>query len=216
MSKDFKLGKRIAWLRTNRGLEQKPAAEALGILYTTYQKYEYGNFPSRKNIDRILNYYKCAKSWLLTGEGVPYPDKKPAEPTVEPQKDLPIGSFDKFLDEIKRSRELDQTISELIVSKRQGGFDSVLFKTIYDVMREFLNKNGREDLNSIDFGIAAIIQTVYRELKRTPNKEELMSLISTLHSLGKIFPYGVPLTPHEQLELLSWGQLQSPEENMEG
>ncbi|HPN08362.1 MAG TPA: helix-turn-helix domain-containing protein [Syntrophales bacterium] len=214
MGKDFELGKRIAWLRTNRGMEQKAAAEALGIAYFTYQHYEYGNHPSRKNIDHILNYYKCAKSWLLTGEGFPYPDspeKKPTELTVESQKDLPPGSFDKFMDEIKRSRELDRTISELIISMRHGGFDAVLFKTIYDVMREFLNMNGREDLNSIDFGIAAIIQTIYRELKRTPNQEELMSLIKSLHELSKIFPHGIPLTPHEQNELFSWGKIQATE-----
>ena len=215
-----KIGERLIELREGKNLNQTQAANVVGIPQRTYQNYEYGlSKPNTKYLKKIIDHYGCDYSWLLTGEGVPYPDKpqeKPAEPTVEEQKDLPPGSFDKFMDEIKRSRELDRTISELIVSKRQGGFDSVLFKTIYDVMREFLNKNGREDLNSIDFGIAAIIQTIYRELKRTPNKEELMSLISTLHSLGKIFPYGVPLTPHEQLELLSWGQLQSPEENMEG
>jgi|GEM_PF-3555670 transcriptional regulator with XRE-family HTH domain len=73
--KDIGLGKRIAWLRKNRGLEQKEAAEQIGILYGTYQLYEYGNHPSRKNIELILAFYKCSRAWLLTGEGVPYPDR---------------------------------------------------------------------------------------------------------------------------------------------
>lgn len=79
--KDIELGKRIAWLRTDRGLEQKVAAAAIGIRYTTYQKYEYGNFPNRENQNKILKYYTCSKSWLLTGEGVPYPDR-PEEPVM--------------------------------------------------------------------------------------------------------------------------------------
>lgn len=83
MSKDIELGKRIAWLRTNDGLEQKAAAEAIGLLYTTYQKYEYGNCPSRKNLEKLLKKYACAKSWLLTGEGVPYPSGGP-EPFAGP------------------------------------------------------------------------------------------------------------------------------------
>lgn len=206
----LEIGNRLVKLRKLKGYNQQEAADILKIKQRTYQNYEYGERqPNTGNLKKIIDYYGCDYSWLLTGEGVPYPDKpqeNPTEPTVEPQKDLPIGSFDKFLYEIKRSREIDHIISDLITSKRQGGFDSVLFKAIYDVMREFLNKNGREDLDSVDFGIAAIIQTIYRELKRTPTKEELMTLISTLHALGQIFPHGVPLTPHEQLELFSWGR----------
>jgi transcriptional regulator with XRE-family HTH domain len=74
--KDIELGKRIAGLRTGRNLEQKAAAAAIGIKYGTYQHYEYGNVPSRKFLSLILQYYKCSKSWLQTGEGVPYPDKQ--------------------------------------------------------------------------------------------------------------------------------------------
>ena len=80
--KDIELGKRIAWLRTNRGMEQKAAAEAIGILYTTYQKYEYGNFPSRRNLDKILKYYACFKSWLLTGEGEPFVGAREKHPEI--------------------------------------------------------------------------------------------------------------------------------------
>lgn len=80
MGKDLELGKRIAWLRTNKGLEQKEIAKAIDIIYGTYQLYEYGNHPNRKNIDKILKYYKCDLSWLLTGEGVPYPDRPLEKP----------------------------------------------------------------------------------------------------------------------------------------
>jgi len=80
MSKDLELGKRIAWLRTNRGLEQTQIAAEMGFVYGTYQKYEYGYAPSRRNIDTILRYYKCSRAWLLTGEGVPYPDRPQEKP----------------------------------------------------------------------------------------------------------------------------------------
>lgn len=226
----IQIGKRLKWLRENMGLSQSSAIEKLGILATTYQKYEQGiSKPNTSKRQNIIDFYSCSVGWLLAGEGVPYPDRPDVRPpeeqapepehpsallppeTVVPQKDLPADSFEKFTDEIKRSRELDRTISELIVSKRQGGFDEVLFKTIYDVLREFLNKIGRNDLNSNDFGFANVIHTIYRELKKTPEKEELMSLISTLYALGKVFPYGVSLTPHEQMELFSWGRFPAPE-----
>ncbi|MCX5825334.1 MAG: helix-turn-helix transcriptional regulator [Deltaproteobacteria bacterium] len=82
MAKDIEFGKRIAWLRINRGLEQKPAAVAMGILYGTYQPYEYGKRPSWRKIEQILSFYQCSKSWLLTGEGVPYPKEGGPEPSV--------------------------------------------------------------------------------------------------------------------------------------
>jgi len=75
MGKDLELGKRIAWLRTNRGLEQKAVASLTGIPYSTYQAYEYGNRLSWKNGERLLSFYKCNNAWLLTGEGEPYPGK---------------------------------------------------------------------------------------------------------------------------------------------
>lgn len=76
MDKDLKLGERIAWLRKNRNLEQNKAAQAIGIKFHTYQPYEYGKHPSRKNLELILNFYGCSRSWLLTGEGSPYPDQQ--------------------------------------------------------------------------------------------------------------------------------------------
>lgn len=80
MSKDLNLGKRIAWLRTNRGLEQAEVAKAMGFVYGSYQKYEYGYPPNRRNLEAIIRYYKCSKSWLVTGEGVPYPDRPEERP----------------------------------------------------------------------------------------------------------------------------------------
>jgi transcriptional regulator with XRE-family HTH domain len=229
----IQIGKRLKWLRENMGLSQSSAIEKLGILATTYQKYEQGiSKPNTSKRQNIIDFYGCSVGWLLAGEGVPYPDRPDVRPpdeqateseqpsaslapeTVVPQKDLPPGTFDRFMDEIKRSRELDHTISELIVSKRQGGFDEVLFKTIHDAIREFLNKNGRHDLCSRDFGFANVIHVIYRELKKTPQKEELMSLIAALHALGRVFPCGVPLTSHEQNELFSWGRLPAPEDNI--
>ncbi len=82
MEKDLELGKRIAWLRRNGSLEQQQAAEAIGISYHTYQPYEYGRHPSRKNLELILNYYNCSRSWLLTGEGEPFPGARQKYPEV--------------------------------------------------------------------------------------------------------------------------------------
>jgi len=124
MGKDIELGKRIVWLRTNRGLEQKAAAEGMGILYTTYQKYEYGNFPSRINIGKILNYYACSKSWLLTGEGVPYPDR----PAEKPDTPSTPGNV-VYLSPAKRL--LDEAIAEAGADLNDAQKDALL-KVIQD------------------------------------------------------------------------------------
>ena len=72
----IELKDRITWLRKNKMLEQKEAAIEIGIVYETYQKYEYGNHPNRKNIDKIVSYYNCNRAWLLTGSGEPYQEEK--------------------------------------------------------------------------------------------------------------------------------------------
>jgi phage repressor protein C with HTH and peptisase S24 domain len=71
---DVSLGKRIQQLRNDRSLSQKAlAASGIGISLPTIQRYEAGELPGAKGLDKIVNYYKCSKLWLLTGEGVPYP-----------------------------------------------------------------------------------------------------------------------------------------------
>lgn len=82
MNKDLELGKRIAWLRKYRNLKQIEVAKVLGIAYQSYQAYEYGSHPSRKNLELILNYYNCSRSWLLTGEGEPFPGARQKYPEV--------------------------------------------------------------------------------------------------------------------------------------
>ena len=208
----FEIVRRLIQLREERRLTKKDAAKDLGIQYPTYQKFETGvSKPNTLNLKKIIDYYGCSIGWLLAGEGTPYPDQpqdRPEEITELP-RDLPPGSFDRFMEEVKKSNELEYTISELITSTRQGGLDFVLFRIITDVVMECLNK---DKLDSNDFSVVGIIQTIYRELKRTPTKEELAPLITALRALGKIFPYGVPLTPHEQITLFSWGRLPAPED----
>ena len=82
MGKDLELGKRIAWLRTDRGFEQTQAASEINIKFGTYQRYEYGYVPSRKNVDKLLIYYKCNRAWLVTGEGEPFPGTGHGYPDV--------------------------------------------------------------------------------------------------------------------------------------
>lgn len=69
MSEGANLNERIALLRTRAGLTLEEAAQAIGIKYTTYVKYEYGNRPNRKNLKKIIDFYGCDEAWLLTGEG---------------------------------------------------------------------------------------------------------------------------------------------------
>lgn len=219
---DVSLGKRIQWLRNDRSLSQKALADSeIGISLPTIQRYESGELPGAKGIDKIVNYYKCSKSWLLTGEGVPYPDKPQEKPEVSGEipnifnnhKDLPDDQLTVLLDHLKTLSRNDRKriISDLISSTRRGGIDDVLVNKICAVVLEFLCKKGKSSLDSYDFMFAMTLQTIYRELQKSPNENELMVVIETLYAVGKVFPGGVPLTPHEQLELFSWGQIPAPE-----
>lgn len=77
MDENKELSKRLKALRTWYGFSnKKDAASAIGIKFGTYQRYEYGGYPSRKNIDKIVSFYGCSKTWLLTGEGSVSPPGK--------------------------------------------------------------------------------------------------------------------------------------------
>jgi len=215
------IGNRLIELRDGKNLNQTQAATVITIPQRTYQNYEYGTSkPNTEYLKKIIDYYGCSYAWLLTGEGVPYPDRpheKPDAPGEIPKfsdifdddKDLPQEELDALMDRLGKLSKNDtkRVISGLIVSSRRGDIDAVLLRTIYGVMKEFINKNGKKELDSNDFAISIIIQMVYRELRKIPTREEILSLIEALHVLGKVFPCGVPLTPYEQMELFSWGQL---------
>jgi len=70
------IGERLIDLRTARGLNQKQAVLVLDIKDRTYQNYEYGfSKPNTENLKKIIDYYGCSYTWLLTGEGTSYPDQ---------------------------------------------------------------------------------------------------------------------------------------------
>jgi len=116
---NIELGNRIAWLRKNRGLEQKAVASNIGIAYSTYQHYEYGYNPRKKYLDRIVDYYGCNRSWLFTGEGEPFPDagqngKDVSVTSAHPvtAKDAPLSSTvpaTPFTNEFRISEALQMT-----------------------------------------------------------------------------------------------------------
>lgn len=145
MDKDLDLGNRIAWLRKDRGLEQKEAASAIGINYGTYQHYEYGNHPSRKLLSFILQFYGCDKSWLLTGEGVPYPDRPPEQqaPSASAEPSAPAKSLD-LSDEFVLVKRVRGMISA------GGGLapdNSVDMQLAF--RRDFINRKGNPDNMSL-------------------------------------------------------------------
>lgn len=68
------LSLRLIWLRNSKGMSQNEVGVALGMASPrVYQKWELGYHPNRKNLDRIIEYYGCSRTWLITGEGDPFP-----------------------------------------------------------------------------------------------------------------------------------------------
>lgn len=217
---DVSLGKRIQRLRNDRSLSQKALADSeIGISLPTIQRYESGELPGAKGLDKIVNYYKCSKSWLLTGEGVPYPDK-PQEKHGDNQenikfnsiadevKDLPTEELDHLIDGLKKLSKKDtaRIISRLTTCSRRGDIDSSLLKCIHAAMKEFFSVRDKKELDSLDFAASLVLHTIYRELRKEPSREELIAIIEALYQLGMVYPVGVPLTPNEQRELLTWGR----------
>jgi DNA-binding XRE family transcriptional regulator len=93
------IAKRLIFLRESCGLSQKQAADKIGLSVSAIQKYEYGQHPSRRNLERIVSAYGCDKTWLLTGAGTPFPGEiEPVEvlpvrivPAIVPKKDAPAN-----------------------------------------------------------------------------------------------------------------------------
>lgn len=82
--KYLSIGVRLIELRTTLKLNQTQTSEALKIKARTYQNYEYGfSKPNTENLKKIIDFYKCDYNWLLTGEGMSYPDNQEGAPTPQ-------------------------------------------------------------------------------------------------------------------------------------
>jgi transcriptional regulator with XRE-family HTH domain len=78
--KDVAWGRRLQSLRLGKGLSQKKLASAeIDLSLPTIQRYESGELPGGKGISEIVKFFKCNKAWLLSGEGVPFPDRPGAQ-----------------------------------------------------------------------------------------------------------------------------------------
>lgn len=82
------LGSRLKQLRKEKKLTKAEAAAAIGIKYGTYQRYEYGGNPSKRNIDKLTNFYGCSRAWLLTGEGEPFRVEREKYEVMEGVRDI--------------------------------------------------------------------------------------------------------------------------------
>ena len=46
----------------------------IGVSRGSYQRYEYGFFPNKNNLNKLIQYFECKKEWLVTGKGEPFPE----------------------------------------------------------------------------------------------------------------------------------------------
>ena len=58
-------------LRKRLDLTQIDAAREINLSYKALQDHEGGRLPNKNNLQKYLDFYKCNKIWLLTGEGEP-------------------------------------------------------------------------------------------------------------------------------------------------
>jgi phage repressor protein C with HTH and peptisase S24 domain len=89
---DVEFGKRLLLLREMKKLSRAAAVKQLHLGLSALQQYEAGLIPGPINTEKILSFYGCNKAWLLTGEGVPYPERGPEAPPAV-QSDFPPDEF---------------------------------------------------------------------------------------------------------------------------
>jgi transcriptional regulator with XRE-family HTH domain len=119
---------RIRYLRKKVGLSQDEVAAKIGLNFGTYQKWEYGQRPSYKNLQKIIGFYNCNESWLLTGEGYPFGKVLKKIPPNE----LHIGTMHPEKPEFIPKAPPDTSVNDLDVSDLLSKTEKILkSKTTY-------------------------------------------------------------------------------------
>jgi len=126
---DKLFGDRLKNLRNsakkNELYTQINASRDIGISYKSLQNHEAGRIPSKNNLRKYLDFYKCSRIWLLTGVGEPFPNKeglpiKEAEPAYRPAQ--PGGQsrnpLDLAINQIKALEEAENRagVKKLIIA----------------------------------------------------------------------------------------------------
>lgn len=111
MKRNNEFSKRIKWLRKKKEYKQTEVAHMLGISYGTYQRYEYGYLPKRSNYEKISSFYGCSLSWLMTGDGEPFPSNGPPgiEERYQTEKIASYGERVKDLQVIQGVKNKDES-----------------------------------------------------------------------------------------------------------
>ncbi len=73
-------GERMKELRDRKRVSQDDVAKATGLSKGSIQRYEYGEVPTLKNINKLVEYYGCSKAWLIDGIGESFPGKDVHQP----------------------------------------------------------------------------------------------------------------------------------------
>jgi phage repressor protein C with HTH and peptisase S24 domain len=75
--KDIAFGERMKELREHhKRVSQDEVADATGLSKGSIQRFEYGEVPTLKNINKLTEYFGCSKIWLIDGIGEPFPDSR--------------------------------------------------------------------------------------------------------------------------------------------
>jgi len=144
------LSSRLKYLRKHKELTKAEAASAIGIKYGTYQRYEYGGNPSKRNIDKIVNYFGCSKAWLLTGEGEPFPGARakypeacgPEEPVRAASGAVEISISEAIANIAPLIRHLEQAVRNM----EKEAAESLTIKEILNILGRHVDVEGLLDV----------------------------------------------------------------------
>jgi transcriptional regulator with XRE-family HTH domain len=115
------LAERLKWLRQKYGFKSKSeAASYIGIKYGSYQGWEYGLSPGRKNAEKLAAFYKCSLSWLMTGEGEPYPNGDQDNHSPFAERDLAAPLYNKDTLPVSQEINIDEAIGKTYKVLKSG------------------------------------------------------------------------------------------------
>lgn len=131
LAKNF--GNRLIYLRKKERLSQEEAAQKIGIGLRTLQSHEYGQWPNRNNLEKYIDFYKCSRIWLLTGEGEPFQGNDTIKLPIKDVKiDYSVARPDPF-------GTASSALKEIFDSNDQVLIDSI--QNILQIFQIYIRKN---------------------------------------------------------------------------
>jgi transcriptional regulator with XRE-family HTH domain len=160
---DIAFGNRLKYLREARKLTQPKLAELVGMSYSAIQKHEAGSGVNKTTLNRYVIFYKCDRSWLLTGQGEPFMVEvlRDESLNIVTDKGTPIYRHTQDFGVPCEAISAEQAAARKADAARNAALDS--FAESISGLREIYNSGDVLLIQAIEVNIRAFRQEAHRE-----------------------------------------------------